>query len=225
MHFLNHSNLKGCHATFGASQPSWLRYDLDKMVDKIRGYYRTSLGTEIHEFAASQIMLCHKQSSIKNLRDNLETYIFKKYFDEKNDCLTGFGQKLLNNLGYLPKEVYETVKMYINDGIGYRMKTEQVLYYSDLFYGTADTISFNDDFLRIHDLKTGAIPAHIEQLEIYAALFCLEYKVKPGEIRMELDIYQNGEILFHKPEANDILPIMDKIVHDNKQLTKIIEED
>lgn len=61
----------------------------------------------------------------------------------------------------------------------------------------------------------------MEQLEIYAALFCLEYKIKPGDIRMELRIYQNDEILVHEPTAEDILPIMDKIVHVNKMLEKI----
>ena len=61
----------------------------------------------------------------------------------------------------------------------------------------------------------------MEQLEIYAALFCLEYKIKPGDIRMELRIYQNDEILVHEPTAEDILPIMDKIVHVNKILEKI----
>lgn len=61
----------------------------------------------------------------------------------------------------------------------------------------------------------------MEQLEIYAALFCLEYKIKPSDIRMELRIYQNDEILVHEPTAEDILPIMDKIVHVNKMLEKI----
>lgn len=59
---------------------------------------------------------------------------------------------------------------------------------------------------------------------VYAALFCLEYRVKPGEIEMELRIYQNDEILYHKPTAEDILPIMDKIVHLDKVLAKMEEE-
>ena len=79
--------------------------------------------------------------------------------------------------------------------------------------------------LRIHDLKTGATPAHIEQLLIYAAFFCLEYRIKPGEIDIELRIYQNDEILYHKPEADEILPIMDKIITDNKNLQKFIEQE
>ena len=79
-------------------------------------------------------------------------------------------------------------------------------------------ISFVDKELRIHDLKTGVTPASMDQLIGYAALFCLEYKIKPGEIEMELRIYQNDEIIVHNPTAEDILPIMDKIVHVNKLL-------
>ena len=80
MNFNKHSNLKGCHAPFGASKSSWLRYTPEKMEETIRSQYRTALGTEIHEFAASQITLGHKQTSVKNVKDNLETFIFRKYF-------------------------------------------------------------------------------------------------------------------------------------------------
>ena len=89
------------------------------------------------------------------------------------------------------------------------------------FSGTADAISFRNNFLRIHDLKTGTRPVHIEQLEIYAALFCLEYKVKPTDIKIELRIYQNDEILVHEPEPEEIIIIMNKIVHLNKILENV----
>lgn len=124
------------------------------------------------------------------------------------------------NLGIKQPRSKKTIYAYVNDAIGFKMSTEVVLYYSDRFFGTADAISFRDNFLRIHDLKTGKIPAHMEQLEIYAALFCLEYKVKPGEIGMELRIYQNDEVLVHNPTAGDILPIMDKIIRLNKLLER-----
>lgn len=225
MNFNKHSNLRGCHATFGASQSSWLRYTPEKMVDRIRSNYRTALGTELHDFAASQIKLGHKMSSIKNLKDNLETFMYRKYFDETMDDISNSATQLLMHVSDLPKEVFETTKTYINDGIGYKMTPECPLVYSDLFFGTADTISFRDNYLRIHDLKTGEKPAHIEQLAIYAALFCLEYRIKPGEIETELRIYQNNDILYHKPEADEILPIMDKIISDNKMLQKIKEEE
>ena len=121
----------------------------------------------------------------------------------------------------------KTLYAYVNDAIGFKMDTEVVLFYSERFFGTADAISFRDNFLRIHDLKTGKtgkIEDHIEQLEIYAALFCLEYRIKPGDIQMELRVYKNDEVLVHNPTAEDILPIMDKIVHLDKLLEQIEEE-
>lgn len=128
-------------------------------------------------------------------------------------------------LGIKQPRSKKTLYSYVNDAIGFKMSTEVVLYYSDFFFGTADAICFRNNMLRIHDLKTGVTPVHMEQLEIYAALFCLEYKVKPGEIDMELRIYQNDEILYHKPTAEDILPIMDKIIHMNKMLESMNYEE
>ena len=135
------------------------------------------------------------------------------------------GAKDTIDLGIKQPRSKKTLYAYVNDAIGFKMSTEVVLFYSRRFFGTADAISFRKDVLRIHDLKTGKIPAHMTQLEIYAALFCLEYKVKPGDIKMELRIYQNDEILYHNPTAEDIVPIMDKIVHLNKLLEKIDDEE
>lgn len=118
----------------------------------------------------------------------------------------------------------KTLNMYVNDAIGFKMIPEQILYYSDNCFGTADTIIFRDDFLRIHDLKTGVTPAHMEQLEIYAALFCLEYDVKPADIGMELRIYQSDDIMICNPTVEDIVPIMDKIIIFDKIITDINKE-
>ena len=118
----------------------------------------------------------------------------------------------------------KTIYMYVNDAIGFKMDTEVVLYYSDRFFGTADAICFRNNILRIHDLKTGKTAVHIEQLEIYAALFCLEYKVKPSDIGIELRIYQNNEVLYHNPEPEEIKDIMDKIVYLDKILDKYEKE-
>ena len=125
------------------------------------------------------------------------------------------------DLGIKQPKSKKTLYSYVNDAIGFKMQTEVVLFYSERFFGTADAISFRNGFLRIHDLKTGITPVHMEQLEIYAALFCLEYRVKPGEIDMELRIYQNDEVIVHNPTAEDILPIMDKIIHLDKILAKL----
>jgi hypothetical protein len=129
------------------------------------------------------------------------------------------------DLGIKQPRSSKTLYAYVNDAIGFRMSTEVVLFYSERFFGTADAISFRDNMLRIHDLKTGRIPAKMEQLEIYAALFCLEYKIKPGDIQMELRIYQNDEVVCHCPTAENILPIMDKIVHFNKLLEQMDYEE
>ncbi len=125
------------------------------------------------------------------------------------------------NLGIkLPKNK-KTLNLYINDAIGYKMIPEQILYYSENSFGTADAISFKNNILRIHDLKTGVTPASPRQLEVYAALFCLEYNIKPSNIEMELRLYQSDEITIHIPTVEDILYIMEKIVVFDKEIDKI----
>ena len=92
------------------------------------------------------------------------------------------------------------------------------------FSGTADAISFRNNTLRIHDLKTGETPANIMQLYIYAALFCLEYGIRPGDISMELRIYQSDDILVCNPTAEEIGPLMDKIIEFDKVIEQIKQE-
>lgn len=122
----------------------------------------------------------------------------------------------------LPKS-QKTLNMYVNDAIGYKMTPEQVLYYSNNCFGTADAIGFRNKFLRVHDLKTGEIDAHMEQLLIYDALFCLEYSIDPGEIEIENRIYQHDTILYDRPTSEVILPIMEKIVSFDKIIDNVRE--
>lgn len=132
------------------------------------------------------------------------------------------------DLGIKQPRSKKTLYSYVNDAIGFKMQTEVVLFYSDRFFGTADAICFRNGVLRIHDLKTGKvgkIDDHVEQLEVYAALFCLEYKVKPGDIEMELRVYKNDQVVCHVPNPDDISAIMDKIVHLNKILEQIDYEE
>lgn len=117
-----------------------------------------------------------------------------------------------------------TLSAYVNDAIGFKMDTEVVLFYSQRFFGTADAISFRNGTLRIHDLKTGSvgkIESHIEQLEIYAALFCLEYKVKPYEIEIELRVYKNDDVICHEPDPEKIVAIMEQIIRLDTLLEKM----
>lgn len=118
------------------------------------------------------------------------------------------------------EDIPKTLNMYVNDAIGFGMTPEQVLYYSPYCFGTADAISFKRNQLRIHDLKTGKGVTHMEQLEVYTALFCLEYDVNVADIEIELRIYQNNKVRIHNPDVTEIIPIMDKIVTSSR----LIEE-
>lgn len=153
----------------------------------------------------------------------LEVYSNKKAA-EMGTILHAWAKQTID-LGIKQPRSNKTLYAYVNDAIGFRMSTEVVLFYSERFFGTADAISFRNNMLRIHDLKTGVTKVHMEQLEVYAALFCLEYGKDPKKIEMELRIYQNDTVLIHKPTAEDILPIMDKIVHLNELLEKIDYEE
>lgn len=106
---------------------------------------------------------------------------------------------------------------YVNDALGFKMTCEQPLYYSDNCFGTADTISFRRNKLRIHDLKTGIVATSFKQLQVYAAIFCLEYGIDPFSIEIELRIYQRDEVRVEIPFAEIIAEIMDKIIiHDQR---------
>lgn len=111
----------------------------------------------------------------------------------------------------LPKS-RTTMNLYVNDAIGFRMTTEQPLYVSENCFGTADAISFRKNMLRIHDLKTGVTAASVHQLEVYAAMFCMEYRFKPFEIDIELRIYQNDDVVIYEADKNVIAHIIDKII-------------
>ena len=143
---------------------------------------------------------------------------------QKGTVLHDFAAQCIRLGQKLPRS-QKTLNMYVNDAIGFKMTPEQILFYSENCFGTADAISFRNGYLRIHDLKTGLVPAKMEQLMIYAALFCLEYKVKPAEIDMELRLYQSDDILVHNPVADEILPIIDKIISFDKIITKIKSEE
>lgn len=188
MQFHKHYNLEGTHATFSASQSSWLRYDDDKALEVYSNKKAAAMGSQLHNWAKQTIDLGIKQP--------------------RSD---------------------KTIYKYVNDAIGFKMSTEVVLAYSKRFFGTADAISFRydksigRDVLRIHDLKTGKvgdIKDHVEQLEVYAAYFCLEYQQRPGNIDIELRVYKNDQVYVHKPTAEDIVPIMDKIIHFDKLIAK-----
>lgn len=143
---------------------------------------------------------------------------------QKGTVLHDFARQCIELRQKLPKSK-KTLNMYINDAIGYKMRPEQLLFYSENCFGTADSICYRNNLLRIHDLKTGVVTAHMEQLEVYAALFCLEYVKDPSKIDMELRIYQNNNIAVLNPDPTKINLIMDKIITFDKVINKIKEQE
>ena len=128
-------------------------------------------------------------------------------------------------LGIKLSRAHQALSTYVNDALGYKMVCEQPLYYSDNCFGTADTISFRRNKLRIQDLKTGIVATSFHQLEVYAAIFCLEYAVDPFEIEFELRIYQRDEIRIHEPSSDVIVEIMNTIVDFDRQIEEMKASD
>lgn len=207
MNFNKHLDLRGKHALLSPSQPYWLKYTEDNLYQKYVSTYAQSMGTLLHELAETLI-----KNNIK-LKKTDKSVVLVHLLEH------GIPRNVIDM-----DRIYNNFMTYVNDAIGFRLTPEQILCYSDSCFGTADSISFRNNFLRIHDYKSGTTPAKMEQLMVYAALFCLEYKIKPGEIDMELRIYQNDEIICHNPMADEILPIIDCIISHSKSLERLNEE-
>lgn len=157
--------------------------------------------------------------------EKLDSAYLKYMAIQKGTELHELAKKLIDLGVKLPK-IKKALNQYVNDAIGYRMVPEQTLFYSYNAYGTADAICFRDNLLRIHDLKTGITAVSMRQLEVYTALFCLEYNVNPIDINIELRIYQtDSEVLVHNPLGDDISYIMNKIVLFDKKIDKLRMED
>lgn len=206
MRWDKHLELKGKHAILNPSNYSWINYDLndqEAFFSRYKSSYAQTIGTALHEIAASHINEKFKLSNSVKDKKHILYLLTSRYCQ----------YKIPKNVIFID-DYWQTLMDYVNDGIGFEMHTEQILYYSDNCFGSADAISYDErkSKLRIHDLKTGVIPAHFEQLLAYASLFCLENKIKPRDIDIELRIYQNGEIFINTPTVEDLTPVMDHII-------------
>lgn len=177
----------------------------------------------IHE-GSHALFSASKPSWTKYDADQVEEYIRSAEATRRGTELHDLAKKLIELKQKLGRSS-KTLNMYVNDAIGYRMKPEQVLVYSEFVFGTADAISFKNNLLRIHDLKTGKNHTSEIQLYIYAALFCLEYDYKPFEIKMELRIYQSDEIRIYEPDPGEIAHLMDKIITVDRRIREIKAEE
>lgn len=150
----------------------------------------------------------------------LETRFFAYQAARRGTALHNLAHDAIQ-LGVKLSKANRSLATYVNDAIGYKMECEQPLYYSDNAFGHADTICFRRNKLRIHDLKTGITPVKMTQLEVYAALFCLEYSVDPFEIEIELRIYQGDDVRVHIPDPHVIAHIMEVIVEHDQRIEEL----
>lgn len=207
----DHSKLVGQHAILSPSNYHWLNYNEEDLVNRVTSSYSSTIGTILHAFACDFIQ--YRTRMVKSDKRIMRMELLKH----------NVPYKIINELDL--DGIFENIRCYVNDAIGYKMDPERVLYFSDNCFGTADAIVCSNNMLRIHDLKTGQTPAHMEQLLIYAAIFCHEYKVKPDKIDIELRIYQSNDIIGYIPEADEIKLIMETIVMMDKVVDKLKERD
>lgn len=195
---------KGSHALFPPSQPAWLNdQTVEDVLERACRASATAIGTIVHDVACNCI-----RYNIKFTKNEAKKLLLLYLLSSKEKI-----RREAFDIEFLATNFVN----YVTDCIGYVMDPEVELFYSEYNFGTADAIMFdrNKKILRISDLKTGTTPAQFRQLEVYAAHFFLEYGdelgVKVGDCKIELRIYQAGEIVEEYPTAEIILPIMDSI--------------
>lgn len=204
MQWKDYSYLKNRHAVLAPSNPSWTNYDDEKLISVYENNQKKIEGTELHAWAEEVVSSIH-------LTKELVAFRSKRLFKIDIDEIRKLGEQnpLVRN-----SRAKETVYMYINDAVKFDMIAEQPLAYDNKFcFGTADAIQFDGQLLRIHDLKTGETPAHMDQLIKYAALFCLDYGWDPVLLMFELRIYQIDQVMIYKPTSEEVQNMMDTIVH------------
>lgn len=157
--------------------------------------------------------------------DKMARVYSQKQAAARGDRLHDLAMRLIRERVKLPRSP-KTLNMYVNDAIQYRMTPEQPLFFSENWFGTADALKFtpSQNHLRIHDLKTGVTPAKVTQLEVYCALFCLEYQFRPFDLTMEARIYQNDEVQIYEVDPDVVFRIMEKGVFFDKLIREMREE-
>lgn len=207
----NHKELEGKHAFMSASGYHWLNYDDATFEARYYSQYSQTIGTVIHQLAHDCIV-----NRIKINKHDVHLV------------------ELALSRAYIPKDAYDAGYIltnlipFVNDAIGFHMYSEILLYYNQFCFGTTDAISYNERerTLRIHDLKSGSSVCKMEQLYIYAALFCLEYHVNPKDLsKIECRIYQNLEVLIDEPGYEVIEDVMNKIVYDTNLISTYLQRE
>jgi hypothetical protein len=210
MQWNDHHQLEGKHAFLGASNFHWINWNDETFENRYYGQFSTQIGTAIHALAHDCIVSRTKLT--KHDTHLIDITLYHAYIPKD---------------AYDPNLILNNLIPFVNDALGFHMSSEILLYYNAYCFGTSDAISFDEKnkILRIHDLKTGTTPTHMEQLLIYAALFCLEYHKNPHQFKTELRIYQNFDVLIANPEPDEIEHYMDLIQNRSKLIMSYLERE
>lgn len=207
----DHSKLEGMHAFLGASQYHWINWDDETLEKRFRSHYSADIGTIIHSLASDCI-----RNKIKINEDDV------------NLIELTLAKNGIPKSAYDPYKILSNLVPFVNESINYHMSSEVLLYYSQYCFGTTDAIAYDEvsRILRINDYKNGNIDAHMEQLQIYAALFCLEYHKDPSKMkRIELRIFQHSSIVecILTPDTQEIDKLM-KLIQETSRKAQILFE-
>ena len=201
----DHRRLEGKHAYLGCSQSAWQNRTDEQLVQVYYAKFGPEIGTAIHSFAQD----CIKQKmKLRKTDDHMIDYYLQCIWPLKTGNYIPRG-------AYDSKMLIETVALFVNDAIGYRMDSEVILVYDENYaFGTSDAFSCDErtKTIRVHDLKTGIHPAKMTQLLLYAAYYCLEYGKNPHDYKFELRIYQGADIIEYYPPADEVKAHMQSIV-------------
>ena len=218
------SEFRGTHSKFSPSRPAFIKYTDEQFIQAFHNSYKSPIGTEMHFWAGVQINQRFTCSSLRDMAKSIKTLIFGRHHTDRWG-LSEDGRLLLQEMKYVSKDTYNTLKAFVNDSIAEHMEEEMDLVFSKEFRGTADAVHYdaNKKKLMIFDLKTGTGVSHMEQLELYAALYCLIKHIDPNTISFELRIYQNAEVVVFEPESGEIKYIADRIEHFDDLSRDLIE--
>lgn len=212
----DHRKLEGKHAYLGCSQSAWENRTDEQLVAMYYSKFATDIGTALHSFA--QDCINHKMK-LRKTDDHMIDYFLETIWPLKSGIIFPKGS-------YDSKQLIETIMLFVNDAIGFRMDSEVILVYDENYaFGTADAFTCDErtKTIRVGDLKTGSHPVKMTQLLLYAAYFCLEYRKNPKEYKFELRVYQNGEITEYFPMSEEIEEHMKKIVYATDILRNYVE--
>ncbi len=176
------------------------------------------------DYAGQHALLSASKHHWINYSDQkIEAFVISNMAARRGTELHEFAAMAIRLGQKMPKN-NKTINAYVNDSIGYRMSPEVVLFYSPNCFGTADALGFRNNKLRVSDLKTGITPTSFNQLYVYAAIFCLEYDMKPMQIETELRIYQNDEVKALPGDPDFITHVMSRIVYFDRKINEIRAE-